>query len=163
MVVVIMGVSGSGKSTLGELLAKELKGRFFEADDYHPASNIKKMMAGEPLEDADRAPWLSILAHNISKWSKQEGGVVLACSALKRVYRHQLKGKNGGSVCFVYLQGEPELIKQRLANRKSHFMPVSLLDSQYSTLQEPKNALYISASLPLKQQLGKLVLHLSKV
>ncbi len=92
MVVVIMGVSGSGKSTLGELLASELGGRFFEADNYHPTDNINKMMRGEPLEDGDRAPWLTVLSGNITKWCKEDGVVVLACSALKHTYRAQLRG-----------------------------------------------------------------------
>ncbi|MBF0444073.1 MAG: gluconokinase [Magnetococcales bacterium] len=162
MVVVIMGVSGSGKSTLGELLAHELGGRFFEADNYHPADNINKMMAGVPLEDEDRAPWLKKLADNITKWSRQEGVVILACSALKRAYRVRLRGKNGAQVCFIYLHGERELIQQRLAKRKSHFMPASLLDSQFSTLEEPADALYISALLPQKEQLRKLLLFLKK-
>jgi gluconokinase len=163
MVVVIMGVSGSGKSTLGELLACELKCRFVEADNYHSTSNINKMMGGEPLEDGDRAPWLKILADNITKWDRQDGLVILACSALKRAYRAQLRGKNGAKVCFIYLHGKPELIKQRLDKRKLHFMPPSLLDSQFSTLEEPENALYVSALLPQKEQIGKIVLFLKKI
>ncbi|MBF0379959.1 MAG: gluconokinase [Magnetococcales bacterium] len=156
MVVVIMGVSGSGKSTLGELAAQELGGRFYEADDYHTAANINKMARGEPLGDEDRQPWLAVLADNITKWSRQDGVTILACSALKHAYRLQLKGESGANVHFVYLHGDRELIYDRLAKRENHFMPITLLDSQFATLEEPKEATYISAALPGLKQLEKL-------
>lgn len=129
--VVVMGVSGSGKSTVGAALAQRLAVPFVDADDLHPASNIAKMSRGEPLDDADRWPWLE----TIGQWlaAHPDGGVV-SCSALKRIYRDQLRGHARGLV-FVHLHGDREVIERRQASRPGHFMPASLLSSQFATLE----------------------------
>lgn len=135
-IVVVMGVSGSGKTTIAARLADALHCRFLEGDDLHPKSNVDKMRAGIPLTDADRLPWLGLIANEIDGWrSRGESGVV-TCSALKRAYREQLIGARR-DVALVYLRGSRELIHQRMAARHEHFMPVALLDSQFATLEEP--------------------------
>jgi gluconokinase len=129
--VVVMGVSGSGKSTIGAALAQRLGVPFVDADDLHPASNIAKMSRGEPLDDADRWPWLETIGQWLAAHS--DGGVV-SCSALKRIYRDQLRGHARGLV-FVHLDGAREVIERRQASRPGHFMPASLLSSQFATLE----------------------------
>ena len=143
MVVVLMGVSGSGKTTVGRLLAAALGGEFVEGDDHHPPANVEKMRRGIPLDDADRRPWLEALSRAIGEWLAAGRTVVLACSALKRSYREILRAGRP-EVRFIYLQGAPELIRARLAGRRGHYMPPSLLDSQIATLEEPKSALVIA-------------------
>jgi gluconokinase len=142
MVIVLMGVSGSGKTTVGLLLAKALGGDFAEGDAYHPPANVEKMRRGIPLDDADRRPWLETLSREIGTWLAAGRTVVLACSALKRGYREILRGGRA-DVHFVYLKGDAALIRARLATRKGHYMPPSLLASQIATLEEPKSALII--------------------
>ena len=140
MVIVLMGVSGSGKTSVGVLLARALGGEFVEGDDYHPPANVAKMRQGIPLDDADRRPWLETLAAEIGRWLEAGRTVVLACSALKRSYRAILRGGRPG-VRFVYLKGNAALIRARLAQRRGHYMPASLLDSQLATLEEPLDAI----------------------
>jgi gluconokinase len=136
-VLVVMGVSGSGKSTIAALLANRLHWIYEDGDWLHPKSNIEKMHHGEPLTDEDRWPWL----HAIADWidgiraSGQHG--IVACSALKRVYRDILVGGRR-DVRLVYLKGDRDLIAQRVAARADHFMPPQLLDSQFETLEEPQ-------------------------
>ncbi|MFI0941885.1 gluconokinase [Streptomyces sp. NPDC021020] len=144
-VVVVMGVSGSGKSTVGGLLAERLGVEYAEADDFHPAGNIAKMAAGQPLDDADRAPWLDAIA----AWIAGRGGRggVVSCSALRRRYRDRLRGAADG-VFFLHLDGTPELIGSRLAARTEHFMPAGLLGSQFEAL-EPLDADEPGAAVPL--------------
>jgi carbohydrate kinase (thermoresistant glucokinase family) len=142
MIIVLMGVSGCGKTTVGQILADKLKVPFYDADDFHPAENVEKMNKGIPLTDDDRDPWLNRLSANIMKWNKT-GDAVLACSALKKKYREYLDTENA-EVIFVYLQGSKELILNRMKKRKDHYMPVSLLDSQFDVLEEPKNAITVS-------------------
>jgi carbohydrate kinase (thermoresistant glucokinase family) len=143
MVYILMGVSGCGKTTVGKKLAGKLNLSFYDADDFHPEKNVKKMESGIPLNDDDRYPWLEILLENIARWNKSKGAV-LACSALKKSYRDHLRKDNNGSVSFIYLKGAKELIYDRLKNREEHYMPSSLLDSQFETLEEPEDALTIT-------------------
>ena len=130
--IVVMGVSGSGKSTVGAALAQRLRVPFADADDFHPAANIAKMTAGQPLNDDDRYPWLEA----IGEWLAQhcDSGGVMSCSALKRKYRDQLRRHCAG-IEFLHLEGTPEVIGRRQASRPGHFMPASLLASQFDTLE----------------------------
>ncbi len=146
--LVVMGVSGCGKSTLGQRVA-ELTGQpFLDADDYHPAANIEKMRAGIPLTDADRAPWLAKLAELIGA-HRDQGGVVLACSALKEAYRRILAGGDD-RITWIYLKGSKEAIRARLEARAGHFMPATLVDSQFAVLEEPVDALVFDITEPVE-------------
>jgi gluconokinase len=129
-VIVVMGVSGTGKSTIGRALAETLGLPFLEGDDLHPESNLAKMAAGIPLTDADRAPWLDLIAARLDR------PVVVACSALKRSYRDRLR-RAAPDLVLVYLHGDPELLLARMSQRDGHFMPTALLESQLATLEEP--------------------------
>lgn len=135
-VLVVMGVSGSGKSTIGTQLALALRWNFEDGDWFHPARNIDKMHAGIPLTDEDRAPWLISIADFIDQAQLAGDHVVIACSALKRRYRAVIIG-NRPDVRLVYLKGDIELIGRRVATRHEHFMPTSLLESQFEALEEP--------------------------
>ncbi len=130
--IVVMGVSGSGKSAVGAALAQRIRVPFADADDFHPPANIAKMTAGEPLNDDDRYPWLEA----IGEWlgARCTDGGVMSCSALKRRYREQLR-QHCGAVIFLHLAGSPEVIGRRQASRPGHFMPASLLASQFETLE----------------------------
>lgn len=131
-----MGVSGSGKSTIADALAKKLSWIYEDGDRLHPPSNVAKMSAGYPLTDEDRWPWLQAIADEIERVCKAGQHVVIACSALKRVYRQVLvHGRT--DVRIVFLDGTKDLIANRLAKRKGHFMPPGLLDSQFKTLEPP--------------------------
>lgn len=136
IVAVFMGVSGSGKSTLGAAVAAELGWSFYDGDDFHPAANVAKMAAGIPLTDADRRPWLARLHDLIADHLAQGEPAVVACSALKKSYRDQLRAGNERLV-FVYLRGDRERIARRLAKRRGHYMPADLLDSQFADLEAP--------------------------
>lgn len=144
MVIVIMGVSGCGKTTIGRCVAKELQVPFLDGDDLHPRANISKMAKGLPLTDDDRNPWLKRVAE---KMVEMEGGGVVACSALKERYRRVLMGNSSFPVLLVYLKGTRNTLHRRLQQRKSHFMPPDLLDSQLNALEEPGNALILSIEL----------------
>ena len=135
-VIVVMGVSGSGKSTIASMLAHRLGWIYEDGDWFHPKSNIEKMHHGEPLNDADRWPWLRAIAAWIDDTVKAGGHGVVACSALKRAYRDILIGQRC-AVRLVLLKGPKELIAQRVATRNDHFMPTSLLDSQFAALEAP--------------------------
>ena len=135
MVVIIFGVSGAGKTTIGKLLASELGWTFYEGDDFHPARNIDKMLNGIPLTDKDRGPWLASLREVIEKALTVGENAVLACSALKRKYRDDLRVS--GQVRFVFLHGNRSQIEKQLSQRRGHFMDPNLLDSQFADLQEP--------------------------
>lgn len=130
--IVVMGVSGSGKSAVGAALAQRLRVPFADADDFHPAANIDKMTAGVPLDDEDRHPWLEAVGEWLAVRCAHGG--VMSCSALKRRYRDQLR-RHCPDVTFVHLTGTPELIGRRQASRPGHFMPASLLASQFQTLE----------------------------
>ncbi|MFD5101249.1 gluconokinase [Streptomyces albidochromogenes] len=131
-VVVVMGVAGTGKTTIGPLLAGRLGVPYAEGDDFHPPANIAKMSAGTPLDDADRRPWLDA----IGAWAHARSGLggVVSSSALKRAYRDRLRAAAPGAV-FLHLTGDRELIEGRMRERRGHFMPTALLDSQYDALQ----------------------------
>ena len=134
--LIVMGVSGSGKSTIADALGRRLGWVVEDADQFHPESNVKKMSAGTPLTDDDRWPWLHAIAAEIARKRASGTSVIIACSALKRVYRDILvQGHNDTRI--VYLRGRKELIAARLNARKNHFMPPGLLDSQFKTLEEP--------------------------
>jgi gluconokinase len=133
---VVMGVSGSGKTTIGEALAARLAWDFVDGDDLHPPANVAKMHAGQPLDDDDRAPWLDAIAARIDAWRAQGISGIVTCSALKRRYRERIIGDRDW-VRLIYLDGSRELIAERLATRRGHFMPASLLDSQFDTLEPP--------------------------
>jgi gluconokinase len=148
-VYIIMGVSGCGKSTVGELLANRLNIPFYDADDFHPEVNINKMSAGIPLNDDDRLPWLETLAASIKEWADNKGAV-LACSALKASYRTILRSQYT-DVIFVYLNASEEVIRNRFAQRSDHFMPDSLILSQFDALEVPTHAQQINAELPISE------------
>jgi gluconokinase len=133
---VVMGVAGSGKSVIGAALAHALGVEFVEGDLYHSAENVERMSRGVPLTDADRAQWLRSLATRIREARDAGTGLVLSCSALKRSYRDILRAE-ASDLRFVFLKGERPLIAERLAGRRGHFMPPSLLESQLLTLEEP--------------------------
>jgi len=140
-VLIVMGVSGSGKSTIGALLASRLHWEFEDADWIHPASNVDKMHSGIPLTDEDRWPWLAAVAAWIDKARRSGRHSVVACSALKRSYRDILIGDRA-DVRLIYLKGDETLIARRIAHRHEHFMPRSLLHSQFEELEEPADDEY---------------------
>jgi gluconokinase len=137
MVIILMGVSGAGKTRIGKCLAAELEWSFYEGDDYHSPSNVEKMSQGIALTDADRAPWLDALHELIGELLAQDESAVLTCSALKRAYRERL-GQGHDGVHIVYLHGSYELIRQRLKERRGHFMRADLLASQFEALEAPE-------------------------
>lgn len=146
-VIVVMGVAGAGKTTIGRRLATELGWAFLDADDFHPAGNILKMTRGEPLTDADRAPWLAAMHAALVQAQASRRPVVLAASVLKRRYREQLTC--GLDDCrLVYLSAAPELIAQRLDRRTDHFMKADMLASQFATLEVPSEGLTVDAGQP---------------
>jgi len=134
--IVVMGVSGSGKSTVASRLASRLEWDFAEADGFHSAANVAKMQAGIPLGDDDRWPWLDALAQRIARARNEGRPCVVACSALRRIYRERLADGHD-DVRFAYLQGDFAMIEARMKTRTGHYMPASLLESQFRTLEEP--------------------------
>jgi gluconokinase len=133
--IVVMGVSGCGKSTIGALIADRLAIPFVDADSLHPTSNIEKMAAGIPLTDDDRWPWLATVGRVLADAGRSGTGVVVACSALRRIYREAILTEAPATV-FVHLSGTREVLASRLEGRSGHFMPTALLDSQFATLEE---------------------------
>ena len=135
---VVMGVSGSGKSLIGAELAHALGVEFIEGDDYHTAENVARMSSGIPLTDDDRLGWLRALAGRIRVAKEAGRGLVMTCSALKRSYRNILREEgDAGELQFIFLRGPRALIAERLIRRRGHFMPSTLLDSQFAALEEP--------------------------
>ena len=134
---IVMGVSGCGKSSVGSGVAAQIGATFTDGDDLHPKANIQKMAAGIPLQDADRYPWLDKVADTLRT---AEGPCVIACSALKRKYRDQIRNRVGEPVLFLYLHGSRDVLQKRMSARRGHFMPVSQLDSQLNDLEPPDNS-----------------------
>ncbi len=150
MIVVVMGVSGVGKTTVGKRLAERLGARYIEGDKFHPPANIEKMSRGEPLSDDDRKPWLERLAAELDVSRAKGESVVLACSALRRRYRDILRAGHD-DVDFVFLDADQAVIQKRLDARRNHFMPPSLLDSQFAALERPgpdERAVRVDATQP---------------
>ena len=160
MIVIVMGVSGAGKTAVGSELARRLDCEFLDADDYHSPQNIAKIAAGAALEDADRWPWLDRLNTLLRETQARGESAVLACSALREAYRQRLT-KDLPTVRIVFLHGDQELIRARIAERQHRYMPASLLASQFVTLEPPENAIAVdvAADLPaciaaIEQALG---------
>ena len=142
MIIIVLGPMGCGKTTIGRMLAEKIGWEFADADDYHPEANKKKMGQGVPLDDADREPWLKILRDLITEHKKQDSGLILACSALKKKYRNLL-GIDQIQVHSVYLQGSFDLLEQRISARSHEFMSQGLLQSQLDTLEAPVTGLTV--------------------
>jgi gluconokinase len=155
MIVVLMGVSGCGKSTVGAALAHALGWPLVDADDLHPPENIAKMAAGIPLIDEDRWPWLDRIVAELRRLDEAGSHAVLACSALKRVYRERLA--QAGDVRFVHLRGDRQTIAQRLATRKHRYMPAALLGSQFATLEAPNDAIDIDIRANVEEQVKAII------
>lgn len=155
-IIIVMGVTSSGKSTLGQSIARRLHVPFLDGDGYHPAANVEKMRSGIPLTDDDRWPWLESLAIALHEAAEKKGATVGACSALRRAYRDFLINKAGEPILFVHLSGTPEIIAGRMAHRQHHYMPTSLLDSQFATLEPPDPATENGLVLPVTDSIDKL-------
>lgn len=158
-VYIIFGVSGCGKTTVGEELAIQLGIPFYDADDFHPEANIKKMSNGISLNDSDRSPWLEILAQEIQLWQKNKGAV-LACSALKEKYREILDSNNEVKVNWVFLDGSYELISERMTSRKGHFFKEAMLRSQFETLERPTKGITVGITQSFSQIVSEIKLKL---
>lgn len=158
MILIIMGVSGSGKTTIGQLLAHELGWEFLDGDDFHPAANRDNMRRGIPLDDADRAGWLATLAGLLHERLERGQSAVLACSALKQSYRDKLTSGDA-RVKFVFLKGDADLISSRMHKRHGHYMKPGLLASQFTTLEEPADALVVDVSLSPEQIMRQVLIH----
>ncbi len=158
MIVVLMGVSGCGKTKVGKALAADLGWPFFDADDFHPEANVAKMAAGTPLTDADRWPWLDRLADEMGAILARGGDAVLACSALKQAYRDRIasRAKAPSDFRFVYLKGDYDTIAPRVTERRHRYMPATLLESQFATLEEPKDAIVIDVALPIPEKIARI-------
>ena len=157
--VVIMGVSGCGKSSAGARLAARLGLNYRDGDDLHPPENVAKMRAGMPLTDGDRWPWLD----RVGQVLLAEAPVIVGCSALKRAYRDRIRTAAGGPVTFVHLAGSQEVIAARMALRQGHYMPLSLLDSQFAALEPPaaEEAITVSIDQPLEALVADILRQLS--
>jgi len=166
-ILVVMGVSGSGKTEVGRALAAALGGEFFDADGYHPSANVAKMSAGLPLTDEDRRPWFERLAREVIAPCAPGTTRVLACSALKKVYRDWLRAAKPGGVRLVHLAGDFETIHGRMAARKNHFMRADMLRSQFATLEEPagpveQDVVTVSVVPPVEEIVRQLVERLAQ-
>jgi gluconokinase len=154
MMVVIMGVCGCGKTTIGRALADELDWAFLDADEYHPAANVAKMAAGVALSDADRWPWLDRLRQELQSLHAGGRHAVLACSALREAYRDRLDP--GRELKWIYLKGDAATIEPRLASRRGHYMPPSLLASQFAALEEPVGAIVVDIRGSVADQIAQI-------
>ena len=156
MIYILTGVSGVGKTTIGKLLAKELNIPFYDADDFHPPSNVEKMKSGIPLQDDDRQSWLEELARKLKHW-QTENGAVLACSALKEKYREKLQTISEDEIVWIFLHSEYEVIKNRLSSRKNHYFNPVLLQSQYETLEIPGYGFHINVNKSIDQVIEEIL------
>jgi gluconokinase len=143
MIILMMGVTGAGKTTVGELLAERLNWKFLDADDFHPPANIEKMKRGVSLADADREPWLAAIHTTLLECAAKKQDAVLACSALKQAYRQKLA--QGIDLRICYLKGSFEQISRRLEHRSGHFAGEGILAGQFADLEEPTDAVVLSA------------------
>lgn len=158
-VLVMMGVAGAGKTTVGKAVARRLGWSFTEGDDIHPPANVAKMRAGHPLDDADRAPWLAAIGRRIDAWIDGGQSGVVTCSALKRAYRDRLR-QGRPTVRFVSLEASADVVARRMAGRAGHFMPASLVRSQFADLESPEPseaAIVVKADAPLAEQVDEIV------
>jgi len=163
-IVVVMGVSGSGKTVIGSGLAEALGMDFAEGDNFHPPANVSRMSAGMPLRDEDRWGWLDAIAIEIANAEAKGRGLVVTCSALKRIYRDRLRLASR-RLRFVYLEISRDAAAERVAARKNHFMPASLIDSQFADLQPPtgeEHVVVLDASRPPAELVATAVKALSK-
>lgn len=160
---IIMGVSGSGKSSVGSALANKMMSVFIDGDDMHPDKNIAKMSSGQPLDDDDRYPWLQ----NIGRTLKDQPGIVIiTCSALKSMYRDIIREMAEQEVMFIHLAGSLHLIESRMSERTGHFMPLSLLESQFETLEDPKlpeKFIEIDIDQPLRFIVEEIIHHINSL
>jgi gluconokinase len=154
LIVVMMGVTGAGKTTVGSLLAAQLGWEFADADAFHPKANVEKMSHGIALTDADRAPWLAAMRSAIERWLSQKKNAVLACSALKRSYRRELL--ISPDVRLVYLRGDYDSVANQLRLRHGHFATESILADQFSTLEEPEDAVVIDVGQDPARMVGEI-------
>lgn len=157
MIVILMGVSGSGKTTIGHALSAATGWAFADADDFHSAASKEKMRQGHPLTDADRGPWLERLNRQVLDWARGKANAILACSALRAVYRDSLvRNVPEGVVRFVYLTAPEAVIRARVEARRGHYMPASLLPSQLATLEPPAHAIEISVVPPVPEVVAEI-------
>lgn len=161
-IVIVMGVSSSGKSTVGQSIARRLHVPFLDGDGYHPEANVEKMRSGIPLTDEDRWPWLDRLAIALHEAADKKGAAVGACSALRQIYRQYLTEKAGEPILFVYLDGSKEVIAERMAKRSHEYMPTSLLDSQFATLEVPDPAVENVLIVPVTDSVEKITQTVTK-
>ncbi len=162
MIVVLMGVSGSGKTTVGRLLAERLGWSFYDADDFHTPANIAKMRSGIPLTEEDRVPWLAALHAKIDESLAKGRPAVFACSALTRLDRAQLLGKDPG-IEVIYLHGDFDLIYRRMQERHGHFFPPEMLASQFRTLQEPDDVFAVSVDQTPEAIVDQIIRHICEI
>ncbi len=154
---IVMGVAGCGKTTIGSKLARSLGVLFLDADDFHPKVNLKKMSSGTPLDDSDRIPWLELLREEL----QSNRDCVLACSALKQNYRSMLED-TGRNTVFIMLEISKETARRRLLSRANHFMPETLIDSQFDSLERPTDALVVDAEAPVNSILDVILRKISE-
>ena len=161
MIVIIMGTTGAGKTTIGTMLASQLNWQFADADTFHPPANIEKMSRGIPLDDSDRAPWLEAMRKAILEWITAGKNVVLACSALKRSYREELRPRP--EVKMIYLKGDYALFAERIRHRHGHFAGEGILAGQFADLEEPADAITIDAAKSPEEIVAEIRKHLALV
>ena len=157
-IIIAMGVSSSGKSTVGQSIARRLHVPFLDGDGYHPEANVEKMRNGIPLTDEDRWPWLERLAKALAEAAERKGAAVGACSALRRAYRDFLVEQAREPILFVYLDGSKAVIADRMAKRHHEYMPASLLDSQFATLEVPDPASENVLVVPVTDSVEKITM-----